>query len=59
MAGEAAPETLAEGPDMVVQELVEIRGEPNARRCVEQGLDRSRDGAVVKAQASCVPSDVG
>ena len=54
LAGEAAPETLAKGQDMVVQELVEIRGESNARCCVEQGLDRPGDGAVVKAPASGV-----
>lgn len=30
VAGEAAPETLAQGPDMVVQELVEIRWESDA-----------------------------
>lgn len=59
LPGEAAPETLAEGSDMVIQELSKSCCQSHVRCRIKQGSNRQRDGTLVKAQTSHLPGQVG
>jgi hypothetical protein len=58
-SGEVPAETVAQGPNMVIQELSKSFWQPNARCCIEQCPTRQRNGTLVEAQAYSIPSGVG
>jgi hypothetical protein len=58
-SGEVPSETVAQGPNMVIQELSKSFWQPNARCCIEQVPTRQRNGTLVEAQTYSISSDVG
>lgn len=58
-SGEAAAETMAEGSDMVIQELPQNHRQPNAGRGLEQLTPREGFGTLAKAQNAHISGHVG
>lgn len=59
LTGEVLAETVAQGPNLVIQEFSKSFWQPNAGCCFEQFSTRQGNGALVEAQTYRVPGRVG